>query len=151
MIDRGQRGLVLVVAIGLLLALSLFVSILPAMMRLDLALSRSFAVRTRAHYLARAGVEVALGELAADAADPGTLAVRLANADALRAMSASGEGFDVSLELLPATIDKPGTRFSITSTGTARRGEKTVVKQTITVTAGRDAQGRASILTWHEN
>ena len=62
----GNKGSALVLALGILMVAAIFAHAYLALVGIELRSSQQFAARSQAHYLARAGVEVAMAELARD-------------------------------------------------------------------------------------
>ncbi len=62
----GRKGIALILVLGILMILSLFVTAFLGLMNLETRMAKQFVYRLRAHYLAQAGVETALAQLAGD-------------------------------------------------------------------------------------
>jgi hypothetical protein len=98
MVRRHQQGTALLVVVGLLGFLTLFASAFPGLTALQAIMTRRFTARIQAHYLARAGIEIALGDLA----DSSSAATRPTLETAVRSSHSFSENEGVDLVVLPA-------------------------------------------------
>jgi type II secretory pathway component PulK len=62
----GRKGIALILVLGILMIVSLFVTAFLGLMNLETRMAKQFVYRLKAHYLAQAGVEMALAQLARD-------------------------------------------------------------------------------------